>query len=157
MTIHIGTCFRFYMQILYMVKLLTIDFILECIWKKQTKHLPIECLQGTIIIYSVQYGRKGSAKSKFIILIKFEVFLFLIANSHLFSLPCIQVPFSKFEHCEEFREPCTSRALSRYSIWEKGRSLKQIHSTNSDRKQLTWGTHSIGDDRQNRFQQMCIV
>ena len=32
-------------------------------------------------------------------------------------------------------------------IWEKGRSLKQIHSTNSDRKQLTWGTHSIGDDR----------
>ena len=35
MTIHIGTCFRFYMQILYMVKLLTIDFILECIWKKK--------------------------------------------------------------------------------------------------------------------------
>ena len=37
MTIHIGTCFRFYMQILYMVKLLTIDFILECIWKKNNK------------------------------------------------------------------------------------------------------------------------
>ena len=53
MTIHIGTCFRFYMQILYMVKLLTIDFILKCIWKKKPKHLPIECLQGTIIIYSV--------------------------------------------------------------------------------------------------------
>ena len=35
MTIHIGTCFRFYMQILYMVKLLTIDFILKCIWKKK--------------------------------------------------------------------------------------------------------------------------
>ena len=35
-----------------MVKLQTIDFILECIWKK-TKHLPIECLQGTIIINSV--------------------------------------------------------------------------------------------------------
>ena len=34
---HIGTCFRFYMQMLYMAKLLTIDFILECIWKKKTK------------------------------------------------------------------------------------------------------------------------
>ena len=35
MPIHIGTCFRFYMQMLYMVKLLTMDFILECIWKKK--------------------------------------------------------------------------------------------------------------------------
>ena len=34
MPIHIGTCFRFYMQMLYKVKLLTIDFILEFIWKK---------------------------------------------------------------------------------------------------------------------------
>ena len=48
MPIHIGTFFRLYMQMLYMVKLQTIDFILECIWKKTTKDLPIDCLQGTI-------------------------------------------------------------------------------------------------------------
>ena len=37
---NIGTCFRFYMQMLFMVKLQTIDFIPECIWKKSI------CLQS---------------------------------------------------------------------------------------------------------------
>ena len=47
----IGTCFRFYMQMPLDIQALVLDFIRKCGWKK--KHLPIECLQGTIIIYSV--------------------------------------------------------------------------------------------------------
>ena len=47
-------CFRMQSEIQQMVKLQTIDFILECIWKKPPKHLPTyrECLYGTILIYS---------------------------------------------------------------------------------------------------------
>ena len=39
-------------EIQQMVKLQTIDFICKAD-RKRKKHLPIECLQGTIIIYSV--------------------------------------------------------------------------------------------------------
>ena len=46
-------CFRMQSEIQQMVELQTIDFIRKADTKK-TKHLPIECLQGTIIIYSVQ-------------------------------------------------------------------------------------------------------
>ena len=46
-------CFRMQSEIQQMVKLQTIDFIRKAGTKK-TKHLPIECLYGTIIIYSVE-------------------------------------------------------------------------------------------------------
>ena len=47
-----GICFRMQSEIQQMVKL-QIQILYANAGTKKTKHLPIECLQGTIIIYSV--------------------------------------------------------------------------------------------------------
>ena len=65
-----GIYFRMQSEIQQMVKLQTINFIRNAGRKKKTKYLPIECLQGTIIIYSASWEISSISDIRFYLLAK---------------------------------------------------------------------------------------
>ena len=87
-----GLCFRMQSEIQQMVKLQTIDFIRKAGTKK-TKHLPIECLQGTIIIYSVVGLQIRSAN---VIVYLRRLFTKMTTVFHYHYIPFNNIPLGQF-------------------------------------------------------------